>query len=150
MVYTVGIDEAGTAALAAALPAYEIGTELGRGADGIVLAARHRQLGRLVAIKQLPRAFGADPAMRSRFISEARVLAALDHPHIVAIYDFVDYDGLCLLVMERLPGGTVRSRFDTGGFTPDVSCAILFLRFAQRCTTPTSRVSCIVTSSRRT
>ncbi|HEX4777654.1 MAG TPA: kelch repeat-containing protein [Acidimicrobiia bacterium] len=109
----------------AALPAYEITSELGRGAYGVVLAGRHRQLGRLVAIKQLPRAFGADPAVRSRFIAEARVLATLDHPHIVAIYDFVDYDGLCLLVMERLTGGTVWSRFHAGGFTPDVSCAIL-------------------------
>jgi non-specific serine/threonine protein kinase len=109
----------------AALPAYEISSELGRGAYGVVLAGRHRQLGRLVAIKQLPRAFGADPAVRARFIAEARVLATLDHPHIVAIYDFVDYDGLCLLVMERLTGGTVWSRFHAGGFTPDVSCAIL-------------------------
>ncbi len=109
----------------AALPAYEIGSELGRGACGVVLAGRHRQLGRLVAIKQLPRAFGADPAVRARFLSEARVLATLDHPHVVAIYDFVDHEGLCLLVMERLTGGTVWSRFHTGGFTPDVSCAIL-------------------------
>ena len=109
----------------AALPAYEISSELGRGAYGVVLAGRHRQLGRLVAIKQLPFAFGADPSVRARFIAEARVLATLDHPHIVAIYDFVDYDGLCLLVMERLTGGTVWSRFHAGGFTPDVSCAIL-------------------------
>jgi serine/threonine-protein kinase len=109
----------------AALPAYEIGSELGRGACGVVLAGRHRQLGRLVAIKQLPRAFGADPAVRARFLSEARVLATLDHPHVVAIYDFVDHEGLCLLVMERLTGGTVWSRFHAGGFTPDVSCAIV-------------------------
>jgi non-specific serine/threonine protein kinase len=90
-----------------------------------VLAGRHRQLGRLVAIKQLPFAFGADPAVRTRFIAEARVLATLDHPHVVAIYDFVEYDELCLLVMERLTGGSVWSRFHAGGFTPDVSCAIL-------------------------
>ena len=107
------------------LPSYEIGSELGRGACGVVLAGRHRQLGRMVAIKQLPRAFGADPAVRARFLAEARVLATLDHPHVVAIYDFVDHEGLCLLVMERLTGGTVWSRFHAGGFTPDVSCAIL-------------------------
>ena len=106
-------------------PSYEVGSELGRGACGVVLAGQHRQLGRLVAIKQLPRAFGADPAVRARFLAEARVLATLDHPHVVAIYDFVDHDGLCLLVMERLTGGTVWSRFHAGGFTPDVSCAIL-------------------------
>ena len=111
--------------VAAALPSYEIGSELGRGACGVVLAGRHRQLGRLVAIKQLPRAFGADPGVRARFLAEARVLATLDHPHVVSIYDFVDHEGLCLLVMERLTGGTVWSRFHAGGFTPDVSCAIL-------------------------
>jgi serine/threonine protein kinase len=109
----------------AALPSYEIGSELGRGACGVVLAGQHRQLGRLVAIKQLPAAFGGDPAVRARFLAEARVLATLDHPHIVAIYDFVDHEGLCLLVMERLTGGTVWSRFHAGGFTADQSCAIL-------------------------
>src|SRR5271154_3124736 len=66
--------------VAAALPSYEVGSELGRGACGVVLAGQHRQLGRLVAIKQLPRAFGADPAVRARFLAEARVLATLDHP----------------------------------------------------------------------
>jgi len=125
MTYTVEIEEPGTASVAAALPAYELGGELGRGGFGVVLAARHRQLGRLVAVKQLPRAFGADPGVRSRFVAEARVLATLDHPHVVEIYDFVDYEGVCLLVMERLTGGTVWSRFHAGGFGPDVSCALL-------------------------
>ena len=46
-----------------ALPAYEVSSELGRGAYGVVLAGRHRQLGRLVAIKQLP--LGSDPALRT-------------------------------------------------------------------------------------
>ena len=88
----------------AALPSYEIGAELGRGGWGVVLAGTHRQLGRQVAIKQLPRAFAADPDVRARFVAEARVLASLDHPHIVPVYDYVEQDGLCLLVMEQLPG----------------------------------------------
>ena len=91
----------------AALPGYEIAGELGRGGWGVVLGARHRQLGRDVAIKQLPVAFAADQSVVSRFTAEARVLARLDHPHIVPVYDYVESDGLCLLVMERLPGGTV-------------------------------------------
>jgi len=97
-------------AVAAALPLYEVEGELGHGAWGVVLAGRHRQLGRDVAIKQLPRSFGADAAVRSRFIAEARLLASLDHPHVVPLYDFVERDGLCLLVMERLTGGTLWSR----------------------------------------
>ncbi|HXW32552.1 MAG TPA: serine/threonine-protein kinase, partial [Acidimicrobiales bacterium] len=107
-----------------ALPQYEIGAELGRGAWGVVIAGRHRQLERQVAIKQLPRAFAADPQVRARFVTEARTLASLDHPHVVPVYDFVDKDGLCLLVMEMLSGGTVWSRFLSEGFTAPAACAL--------------------------
>jgi serine/threonine protein kinase len=107
-----------------ALPAYEILGELGRGGWGVVLEARHRFLGREVAIKQLPRAFGADPEVRSRFVAEARLLASLDHPHIVPVYDYVEREGLCLLVMEKLTGGTVWSRFTRGDVTPETACGI--------------------------
>ena len=108
-----------------ALPAYEIGGELGRGGWGVVLAGRHRQLGRDVAIKQLPRAFAVDESIRARFTVEARLLASLDHPHIVPVYDFVEQDGLCLLVMELLPGGTVWSRFTSDGFTASGASAVV-------------------------
>ena len=109
--------------VAQALPSYEIGQELGRGAWGVVLSAQHRALGRSVAVKQLPRAFAADAAVRGRFLTEGRLLAALDHPHIVPVFDFVEKDGLCLLVMELLPGGTVWNRFTAKGFTPPAACA---------------------------
>src|SRR5438874_1645569 len=112
-------------AVAAALPLYEVEGGLGHGAWGIVLAGRHRQLGRDVAIKQLPREFGADPAVRSRFIAEARLLASLEHPHVVPLYDFVEHEGLCLLVMERLTGGTLLSRARAGSVTPQSSCAVI-------------------------
>ena len=75
-----------------------------------VVSGQHRQLGRRVAIKQLPEAFAADPGVRRRFTAEAQVLASLDHPHVVPVYDFVEREGICLLVMELLPGGTLRSR----------------------------------------
>lgn len=110
--------------ISAALPNYEIGAELGRGGWGVVLEGRHRQLGRNVAIKQLPGAFAADPAVRARFIAEARALAALDHPHVVPIYDYVESGDLCLLVMENLTGGTVWGRFTTSGLTLPAVCAI--------------------------
>ena len=110
--------------MAAALTAYDLGGELGRGGWGIVLEGRHKQLQREVAIKQLPRAFAADPAVRARFVSEARLLASLDHPHIVPVYDFVELDGLCVLVMEKLAGGTVWSRFTGEGVSMDTACAV--------------------------
>jgi serine/threonine protein kinase len=106
------------------LPAYDIGEEIGRGGWGIVLEGRHRHLNRPVAIKQLPKAFGNDPAVRARFVAEARVLASLDHPHIVPVYDYVEQDGMCLLVMERLTGGTVWSYFTQHGLAHENACAI--------------------------
>jgi serine/threonine-protein kinase len=106
-----------------ALPRYELGEELGRGAWGVVVAAHHRDLDRAVAIKQLPPAFGADPDVRARFRREAQLLASLTHPHIVQIHDFVEHEGMCLLVMERLDGGTLSSRFQGQGLTMEESVA---------------------------
>ena len=110
-------------ALQEALPAYEVVGELGRGAFGVVYAARHSQLGREVAIKQLPRAFAADPAVRERFVAEAQMVASLDHPHIVPVYDFLDRDdGICLLIMERCQG-SLSDRFQDEGLATDEACA---------------------------
>ncbi|GAA4485606.1 hypothetical protein GCM10023094_40670 [Rhodococcus olei] len=106
------------------LPAYDVGGEIGRGGWGVVLSGRHRVLDRPVAIKQLPPAFAADPGVRRRFTAEGRLLASLDHPHVVPVYDFVEHDGLCLLVMELLPGGTVWSRFTTVGFNAHSAVAV--------------------------
>ena len=108
----------------AALSSYDIGAEIARGGWGIVLAGKHRHLDREVAIKQLPRAFAADPGVRARFLAEARLVASLDHPHIVPVYDFVEREGLCLLVMERLSGGTVWTRFVEDGVSAETACAI--------------------------
>ena len=112
------------AALADALPGYEIAGELGRGAGGVVLAGRHRELGREVAIKRLPRLLGADRDRRARFCAEAQLLASLDHPHIVRIYDFVEVDAICALVMQRLDGGTISDRLERGAISPHAACAV--------------------------
>lgn len=111
--------------IVAALPAYEVGAEIGRGGWGVVFEARHRRLGRAVAVKQLPLAFGTDPTVRSRFVAEAQVLASLDHPHIVPVYDYVERDGLCLLVMEKMNGGSVWERFTGTGLRMKTACATI-------------------------
>ena len=111
------------ARIQAVLPAYEVGEEIGRGGWGVVYAGRHRQLGRQVAIKELPASFSGDPQVRARFIAEAQTLASLDHPHVVPIYDYVEADGMCLLVMEKLSGGTVWNRFATAGLSMEAACA---------------------------
>ncbi|GAA5072698.1 serine/threonine-protein kinase [Nocardia iowensis] len=108
----------------AALPAYDIGTEVGRGGCGVVLAGMHRKLRRPVAIKQIPAQFAHDAQVRRRFVAEARVLAAIDHPHVVRVFDYLEHDDLCLLVMEYLPGGTVGDRFATDGYDAATALAI--------------------------
>lgn len=120
-----------------ALPAYDIESVIGRGSWGLVLKARHRQLGREVAVKQLPMEFAAQADVRRRFVNEARLLARLDHPHIVPVYDFIEREGVCLLVMEYLPGGTVWKRFNEEGFDYLDSCSVALatcaaLEFAHR------------------
>ena len=114
-----------TSRIADALPEYDIEQELGRGAMGVVYLGRHKRLDRTVAIKELPANFAGDDHVRSRFRTEAKVLAALDHPHIVPVYDFVEKDDLLVLVMEELPGGTVWDRFTSTGFTPPQACAVV-------------------------
>lgn len=110
--------------IAAALPDYDIEQVLGQGAMGVVLGGRHRKLARQVAIKQLPPAVADDDDARERFGAEARTLAALAHPHIVPVFDYVEREGLCLLVMESLPGGTVWDTFRADGLTPATTCAV--------------------------
>jgi hypothetical protein len=110
--------------LEASLPGYEIGDELGRGGWGVVVHGRHRKLGREVAIKLLPGVVGSDPAVRDRFLTEARTVAALDHPHLVPLFDYVEHDGACIIVMELLSGGTLWDRMTGGGVAANEAIAI--------------------------
>lgn len=108
----------------ATLPGFDIGEQIGRGGCGVVLAGVHRQLHRQVAIKKIPPQFAEDPAVRRRFVAEARLMAAIDHPHVVPVYDYIEHEDLCLLVMEYLPGGTVANRFAKDGFDAGSSIAV--------------------------
>lgn len=84
---------------------------------GVVHLARHQRLGRLVAVKELQGALAADAATRERFVVEAKALAALNHPHVVPVYDYIERDDHCVLIMEQLPGGTVWDQFVSTGLT---------------------------------
>jgi hypothetical protein len=112
-------------AMGDALPNYEIGRELGRGAFGIVYEGHHRHLDRRVAIKQLPRALAADPTSLARFLTEAKTAAALQHSHIVPVYDFTEKDGLCLLVMEHLGGGSLTDQVGRAPFGTATACRVV-------------------------
>ncbi|WP_067721585.1 serine/threonine protein kinase [Nocardia yamanashiensis] len=119
-------DAAGSdiARVRAALPGYEVGGQVGRGGCGVVLAGVHRGLNRRVAIKRIPEHFADDALVRRRFVAEARVMAGLDHPHVVPVYDYIEHEDLCLLVLEYLPGGTVENRFIAAGFEATAAVAV--------------------------
>ena len=108
----------------AVLGRYEVGEEIGRGAFGVVWSALHRELLRPVAVKVLLPRVAEDPTVRARFLAEAQMVAILDHPHVVPIYDYLEQEGLCLLVMERLRGGAVSTRLAEGTITPEWACAV--------------------------
>lgn len=81
---------------------------------GEVFRARDTRLGREVAIKVLPKGMATDAAAAARFDQEARAVAALSHPHILAIHDFGQHEGVSYAVAELLEGETLRDRVNTG------------------------------------
>ena len=93
---------------------YEIVGALGAGGMGEVFKARDTRLGRTVAIKVLPPGLATDPDRRRRFEHEARAVAALDHPHICALYDVGSQDTVEFLVMAYLDGETLAARLRRG------------------------------------
>jgi TolB-like protein/Flp pilus assembly protein TadD len=93
---------------------YRVLTPLGRGGMGEVFVAQDIRLGRRVALKVLPEEVAGSADRRERFEREARAVAALSHPNILAIHDFGEHDGVVYAVMELLEGETLRSRLDRG------------------------------------
>ena len=92
---------------------YALGRAIGTGASGTVYAAEDLDLGRHVAVKVLHEALAGDPVFVERFAQEARIVAGLQHPNILTVYDW-GVDGSAYLVTEYLAGGSLRSLLDTG------------------------------------
>ncbi len=93
---------------------YRIIEQLGQGGMATVFKAYHASLDRYVAIKVLHPAFGEDPAFEARFQREARVVAKLEHPNIVPIYDYAEHEKRPYLVMKFIEGNTLKARLDKG------------------------------------
>ena len=93
---------------------YKVGALLGAGAMGEVYRGRDPRLGRDVAIKVLPPQFLSDPERLARFERESRIVATLNHPNIVAIYDTGTAVGIRYIVCELLVGGTLRDVLTPG------------------------------------
>ena len=81
---------------------YTITGKLGEGGMGVVYEAQDSHLDRAVALKLLPHDALANPARKQRFVQEAKAASALNHPHIVTIYDIDCADGVDYIAMELI------------------------------------------------
>src|SRR5437899_895692 len=104
--------------VAAAFPQFEVLELIGRGGMSFVFKARQPHLDRFVALKLLPDKLARDPRFAERFNREGRVLARLNHPNIVAVYDFGMTEHFYFLVMEFVDGVNLREAMQAGRFSP--------------------------------
>src|SRR2546430_1600116 len=86
---------------------YRVLSLLGKGGMGAVYDAIDPSLGRHVALKILPPEATFDPKRLNRFVQEARAASALNHPHLVSIYE-IGHDGVHFIAMEKIDGVTLR------------------------------------------
>ncbi len=105
--------------------AYRIIEQLGQGGMATVYKAYHPALDRYVALKVLHLAFREDASFLMRFQREAKVIAKLEHPHIVPIYDYAEHQGQPYLVMKFIEGETLKARLARGPLAPDEAVRIL-------------------------
>jgi serine/threonine protein kinase len=111
--------------IAAHFPELEVLELIGAGGMGAVYKARQRKLDRFVALKILSSDLAKDPAFAERFHREARVLARLNHPHIVSVFDFGTQGPYWYLLLEYVDGVNLREGMQAGGFTPGDCLALV-------------------------
>jgi serine/threonine protein kinase len=111
--------------LAAAFPHLEILELIGQGGMGFVFKVRQPKIDRLAALKILSRSRAADPAFAERFTREGCLLARLNHPNIVTLYDFGEAGGFFYLLMEYVDGVNLRQAMKVGRFTPAQALAVV-------------------------
>jgi TolB-like protein/Flp pilus assembly protein TadD len=104
---------------------YEVLTAIGAGGMGEVYRARDPRLDRDVAIKVLPGAVAGDPERLRRFEQEARAVAALSHPNVLAVFDVGRAGDLTYLVTELLEGETLRERLEPGPLAPGAAIQVM-------------------------
>ena len=104
---------------------YEILTEIARGGMATVYHAHDPRFERDVAIKVLPQALLHDPQFRTRFEREAKVIARLEHPAIVPVYDFGEEDGQPYIIMRFMSGGDLSEMIARGPMSLDETAKII-------------------------
>ena len=98
---------------------YRIIEQLGQGGMATVYKAYHASLDRYVAIKALHPAFNEDTTFEARFQREARVVARLEHPNIVPVYDYAEHEKRPYLVMKYIEGDTLKARIGKGALSSE-------------------------------
>ena len=111
--------------LAELFPSLQILELIGAGGMGAVYKARQKGLDRVVAIKILPEEFGHDVKFALRFTREARTLAKLNHPNIVALYEFGNVADIYYFLMEYVEGSTLRDVVKARELAPEHALAIV-------------------------
>ncbi len=104
---------------------YEILSEIGRGGMAVVYLAQDPHVERKVAIKILPRQLTLGDRLQQRFQDEAKIIASLEHPAIVPVYDYGDFEGQPYLVMRYMTGGSLRERIRGARLTLEQTSRIL-------------------------
>jgi cell division septation protein DedD len=105
---------------------YDVRGTLGSGASGTVYLGVQVDLDRPVAIKELSPALAGDPTFLERFREEARVMAQLDNPNCVKVYELIETEGRAFLVSEYVDGATLRKVVEQAGrLTPEQSLGVL-------------------------
>src|SRR6185436_20809490 len=94
--------------------AYRIIHQIGQGGMATVYKAYHAAMDRYVALKVLPRQLAESQEFTGRFQQEARIIANLEHPHILPVHDYGEADGITYLVMRFMDAGTLKEKMQAG------------------------------------
>ncbi|MFJ9968712.1 serine/threonine-protein kinase [Streptomyces avermitilis] len=104
--------------LGSQIAGYQVEREIGRGGVGVVYLAKDLRLGRIVALKALSPELTHIDAFRRRFIHESRMAAAIDHPHIVPIFEAGEANGVLYIAMRYVSGPDLGALLDRDGPLP--------------------------------
>ncbi|MFE7558858.1 serine/threonine-protein kinase [Kitasatospora sp. NPDC057500] len=109
---------------------YRLEAEIGRGGMAVVYRAKDLRLGRTVAVKLLAPELSRNEVFRRRFIHESQAAAAIDHPHIIPVFEAGEADGILFIAMRYVEGGDLRTLITRSGALPIGRAAGLALQIA--------------------
>ncbi len=110
---------------------YRIINQIGRGGMATVYKAYQSSVDRYVAVKVLPSQLAESREFAARFQQEARIIAKLEHPHILPVFDYGESDGVAYFVMRYLEAGTLKDRMEAGRPLPLEEIDKLFTQLAE-------------------